>query len=85
MVMFSFGLVGLLFRLAKYPLAPIVIGIILGPILETNMRRAMLISRDGYWIFLDRPVSALLLVINIILILVAIGFIVKNLRKKKVD
>ena len=35
MVMLGFGLIGILFRLAKYPLAPIVLGLILGPILES--------------------------------------------------
>lgn len=50
-VMFVFGLIGLLFRAANYPLAPVVIDMILGPILEANLRRSCLISREGYWIF----------------------------------
>lgn len=74
MVMFGFGLVGILFRAANYPLAPIVIGLILGPILENNLRRALLISRDGYWIFLDRPVSATLVCINVLLVVGALIF-----------
>ena len=61
-VMLGFGLVGIVLRAAKYPLAPVVIGIILGPLLENNLRRSLLISQDGYWIFLDRPVAASLLV-----------------------
>ena len=80
MVMLGFGLVGILFRAANYPLSPIVIGIILGPILENNLRRALLISREGYWIFLDRPVSAVLVCMNVLLIIGAIWF---ALRKKK--
>ena len=80
MVMLGFGLVGILFRAANYPLSPIVIGIILGPILENNLRRALLISREGYWIFLDRPVSAVLVGINVLLILGAVLF---WLRKRK--
>ena len=80
MVMLGFGLVGILFRAANYPLSPIVIGIILGPILENNLRRALLISREGYWIFLDRPVSAVLVCMNVSLIIGAIWF---ALRKKK--
>ena len=50
-VMFVFGLIGLLFRAANYPLAPVVIDMIQGPILEANLRRSLLISREGYWIF----------------------------------
>jgi len=79
MVMFGFGLVGILFRAANFPLAPIVIGIILGPILESNLRRALLISREGYWIFVDRPVSATLVVVNVLLV---IGALVYAYRKR---
>lgn len=79
MVMFAFGLIGILFRAANYPLAPIVIGLILGSILESNLRRALLISRDGYGIFLDRPVSATLLCINVLLI---VGALVYAYRKR---
>lgn len=67
-VMLGFGLLGILLRAASYPLAPVVIGIILGPLLENNLRRSLLISHDGYWIFLDRPVSATLLAVNVVLI-----------------
>ncbi len=80
MVMFAFGLIGILFRAANYPLAPIVIGLILGPILENNLRRALLISREGYWIFLDRPVSATLVCVNVLLI---IGALVIAYRKRR--
>ncbi len=81
-VMLAFGLIGILFRAADYPLAPIVIGMILGPILETNLRRSLLISREGYWIFLDRPVSATLVAVNVLLLLVMIYLTVKRQRDK---
>ena len=67
-VMLGFGCVGIMLRLAKYPLAPVVIGTILGPLLENSLRRSLLISREGYWIFVDRPISATLLVVNVLLI-----------------
>lgn len=79
-VMLGFGLVGILFRAANYPLSPIVIGLILGPILENNLRRALLISREGYWIFLERPVSATLVAINVLLV---IGALVYAYRKRQ--
>ena len=43
-VMLVFGLIGILFRTADYPLAPIVISMFLGLILEANLRRSLLIS-----------------------------------------
>lgn len=81
MVMLGFGLVGILFRAGGYPLSPIVIGIILGPLLENNLRRSLLISQDGYWIFFDRPVSAILIGINVLLISGAIWFAFRRKQK----
>ena len=71
-VMLFFGVVGYLMRRARYPLAPIIIGIILGPILENNLRRSLLISRDGPMIFLERPISATILAIVAVLLVYVI-------------
>ena len=84
-VMFGFGLLGILFRAANYPLSPVVIGMILGPLLENNLRRSLLISREGYWIFLDRPVSATLVILNVALILGAVLYGLHLKRTKKRD
>ena len=81
MVMLAFGLVGILFRANNIPLGPVVIGLILGPLLENNFRRSLLISQDGLWIFLQRPVSATLMFINVALILGAIVFTIRAHRR----
>ena len=81
--MLAFGLIGIIFRAAQFPLSPIVIGIILGPILENNLRRALLISRDGYGIFLDRPVSAVLVSINAVLLLGALVYAYRKHQLRK--
>lgn len=67
-VMLVFGAVGYILRRASYPLAPIIIGMILGPVLENNFRRALLLSRDGMSIFIDRPISATILMIDALLL-----------------
>jgi putative tricarboxylic transport membrane protein len=67
-VMLFFGVVGYLMRRADYPLAPIVIGLILGPILENNLRRSLLISRDGLMIFVERPIAAAILAVSALLL-----------------
>ena len=84
-VMLVFGLIGILFRAADYPLAPVVIGMILGPILEANLRRSLLISREGYWIFLERPVSTTLVAINVLLIVSMIYLTLRRIRSSKVN
>jgi len=81
-VMFGFGLLGVLLRCADYPLAPVVIGTILGPIVENNLRRSLLISRDGYWIFLDRPIAAVLVGLSALVIGAAVFGWVRSLRRR---
>jgi putative tricarboxylic transport membrane protein len=46
-----------------YPIAPLILGVLLGPIAEENMRRALLGSHMDYSIFITRPISLTLLVI----------------------
>ncbi|WP_108259175.1 tripartite tricarboxylate transporter permease [Mangrovicoccus ximenensis] len=62
-VTLAFGVIGYLFRKTGIPLAPIVLALVLGEMIETNFRRAVVISGGDYWIFLQNPVSAVLLAI----------------------
>lgn len=62
-LLYILGIVGFLMRRFDFPTAPVIIGMILGPLAETEFRRAMTIS-DGDWsIFLTSPLSAALLAI----------------------
>lgn len=67
-VMLFFGVLGYIMRRAHYPLSPIIIGMILGPVLENNFRRALLLSRDGPMIFIERPISATILGIVVLML-----------------
>ncbi|MFQ3670648.1 MAG: tripartite tricarboxylate transporter permease [Verrucomicrobiia bacterium] len=55
----AFGLMGWVFKRYDYPLAPVILGMVLGSIAETNFRRAIMM--DGNWVFFTRPVSAVML------------------------
>ena len=66
------GLVGYLLRRFGCEPAPFLLGFILGPLLEENLRRAMLISRGDPMIFLERPVSAILLALAAGLVLLLV-------------
>jgi putative tricarboxylic transport membrane protein len=68
-MMLVFGLVGYGLRRFEYPLPPMVIGIVLGPICEANFRRTLVISGGHYNIFVDRPISATILAVNAAIIL----------------
>lgn len=57
-VMLGFGLVGFWLRHYGYPMAPLVLGIVLGDLLEKNLRRALLLSDGDLLPFVTRPISA---------------------------
>lgn len=67
--MLGFGALGYFLRLYGYPLAPIVIGVVLGPICESNFRRSLLISRDGLSIFWEREIAFTILSVTAILVI----------------
>jgi len=58
-VMLAFGLIGFFLRQHGYPMAPLVLGIVLGDLLEKNLRRALLLSDGDLTPFFTRPISAL--------------------------
>jgi putative tricarboxylic transport membrane protein len=60
--MFVAGLVGFLLRKADVPLGPLVLGLILGPMLEANLRRALILSRGDWISILTRPITFFFLV-----------------------
>jgi TctA family transporter len=56
-----FGLIGYMFMRLKLDPAPLILGFILGPMLEENFRRALLISRGNFSVFITHPISGSLL------------------------
>ncbi|WIY53179.1 tripartite tricarboxylate transporter permease [Devosia sp. YIM 151766] len=71
----ALGVVGYFMRAAGFPLAPLLIGFILGPILEENLRRALLLSRGDMAVFIESPLSlAFLLVSLLMVVLSVVGF-----------
>jgi len=66
------GLVGLLMRRFDFPAGPLVLGLILGPLAESNFRRALVISDGSPDVFFTSPISCILLVISAIAIVVPV-------------
>jgi putative tricarboxylic transport membrane protein len=67
-----FGVVGHLFRRAGYPLAPLLLGLVLGEMLEQNLRRSLMLSHGDALVFVSRPLSLAILVLTIGLVLIGI-------------
>lgn len=57
-VMFSAGVAGFLMRCAGFPLAPVVIGFVLGPMIEQSLRQGLIIARGDVWYFVQQPIAA---------------------------
>jgi TctA family transporter len=75
-----FGFLGWLFVKLECEPAPLLLGFILGPLMEENLRRALLLSRGDPTVFATRPLSATLLAIAAVLLLIVMA---PNVRKKR--
>ena len=60
----GFGVLGYYMRKHDYPLAPAVLGVVLGGLMEQSLRQALVLSDGSYWILLQRPLSLVLLVLS---------------------
>ena len=77
LIMLLFGLIGYPLRKMKYPDAPLILGLILGPMLDENLRRGLILNNGSLIPFFTRPIS-IVLVIFIIMTLFSRSKIVKK-------
>jgi TctA family transporter len=81
-----FGVIGYVWAKLKCEGAPLLLGLVLGPMMEENFRRALLLSRGDYTTFVTRPLSASLLAVAVFLvILVALPSIKKKREETFVE
>lgn len=67
-----FGIAGYVLKSLKFEPAPLLLGFVLGPLLEENFRRSLILSRGELTTFIERPISASLLGVSITIILFSI-------------
>jgi putative tricarboxylic transport membrane protein len=67
-LMVLFGIVGYVFRKLDWPLAPAILALILGPMMERSLRTSLEMSGGDLFIFFQRPISAVLLILAIIIL-----------------
>ncbi|MAQ82738.1 tripartite tricarboxylate transporter permease [Psychromarinibacter halotolerans] len=67
-VVLAFGVIGYGMRRYGFPATPVLLGFILGPLLEEHFRRAMLLARGDPMVFLERPISAVFLCASALLL-----------------
>ncbi|MFN3628547.1 MAG: tripartite tricarboxylate transporter permease, partial [Casimicrobiaceae bacterium] len=79
-VIATFGVIGYIFAKLECEPAPLLLGFILGPMMEENLRRALLLSRGDPMVFLERPISATMLALSVLLLIV---LALPAIRKKR--
>jgi putative tricarboxylic transport membrane protein len=77
-----FGLVGYWLVKHDFEPAPLVLAFVLGPLMEENLRRAMLIARGDATVFLTRPISGVLLAVAFILLVIAMLPMISKRREE---
>jgi putative tricarboxylic transport membrane protein len=78
-----FGVLGYLMRRFDYPIAPAVVGLILGPMAESQLRRALQINLGDPWALVQSPIAATLFVITAIALIAP--FVMRGLGRFKAD
>jgi putative tricarboxylic transport membrane protein len=77
-----FGVVGYIFVKVECEPAPLILGFILGPLMEENLRRAMLLSRGDPLVFFQRPISLTMLLIAGFLLVIVLAPTVRKKREE---
>ncbi|HPG96268.1 MAG TPA: tripartite tricarboxylate transporter permease [Rectinema sp.] len=84
-IMVVFGIIGFVLREMEYPMAPLVLGIILGDILDKNLRRALILSNGSFAPFFTRPICLILFALTMLVVLSRAKWVhqlIGSLRKK---
>ena len=77
-----FGFIGYAFIKLDTEPAPLLLGFVLGPMMEENLRRALLLSRGSPAVFYERPISLTLLIISFALIAIVMAPSISKKREE---
>jgi putative tricarboxylic transport membrane protein len=80
-----FGIVGAVFIALRFPVAPILLGFVLGPLVEENFRRALLLSHGDLLVFFRHPISAGFVSASFLLIAAQVFFGLRGRGKRATD
>jgi putative tricarboxylic transport membrane protein len=81
-VMVGFGVLGFFLRQYGYPMAPLVLGIVLGDLLEKNFRRGLVLSDGDLMPFVTRPISAVLATTIVLIVLLRLPTVRRLFSRK---
>ncbi len=67
-LLFGFGVLGFFMNKHRFPAAPMIMAIVLGPMMENAMRQSLMMSQGSPLVFVNRPLSAFILVIALMFV-----------------
>ncbi len=82
-MMVFFAAIAIVLRILSFPMAPLLLGYVLGDLLEVNLRRALLITDGSFLEMLERPITSTILAITAIVLLVPLFNYFKEMKGKK--
>ncbi len=68
-LMIGFGVFGYLARKFQFEMAPLVLALVIGPMMESNLRLSLVISQGSPWIFIEKPISAIFILFSLALLI----------------
>ncbi len=80
-----FGILAYVMEKFEFPLTPIILGFILGPMIETNLRRGLIASQGSYLPFITHPISAVFLAISLVVIIMSARKEILASRKNRAE
>lgn len=80
-VMLAFGVIGFILREMKFPMAPLILGVVLGPILDANLRRSLDLADGSLVPFFTRPISLVLFAAILLTVLLSITPVVNFVKR----
>ena len=67
-VLIASGVIGFLLQKLSFPIAPVILGLVLGPLFESNLRRSLMLSQGNWVTFVQRPISLFFLIIVVLIL-----------------
>jgi putative tricarboxylic transport membrane protein len=81
-LMTAFGVLGYIMRKFKFEMAPLILALVLGPMMESNLRLSLLLSQGDASVFLTKPISAAFIAVSALLIMSTMLPSLRNRRAK---
>jgi putative tricarboxylic transport membrane protein len=67
--MIGFGVFGYLARKFQFEMAPLVLALVIGPMMESKLRLSLVISQGSPMIFIEKPISAIFMLVSLVLLI----------------